>query len=87
VRELLEQAGFTEIVMDAVAVQQRPASFEHFWEATLDISRGFHDAVLSQPEPQIAKIRETLEELLAPYTAQDGSLEIPGSSLVAVASA
>ncbi len=87
VRELLQQAGFTEIVMDTVAVQQRPSSFDHFWEATLDISRGFHDAVLSQPEPQIAKIRETLEGLLAPYTAQDGSLEIPGSSLVAVASA
>ncbi len=87
VRELLQQAGFTEIVMDTVAVQQRPSSFDHFWEATLDISRGFHDAVLSQPEPQIAKIRETLEELLAPYAAQDGSLEIPGSSLVAVASA
>jgi SAM-dependent methyltransferase len=87
VRELLQEAGFTEIVMDTVAVQQRPTSFDHFWEATLDISRGFHDAVLSQPEPQIAKIRETLEGLLAPYAAQDGSLEIPGSSLVAVASA
>jgi len=87
VRELLEEAGFTEIVVDSVAVQQRPASFEHFWEATLDISRGFHDAVLSQPEPQIAKIRDTLEGLLAPYAAQDGSLVIPGSSLVAAASA
>jgi ubiquinone/menaquinone biosynthesis C-methylase UbiE len=87
VSELLAEAGFTEVVVDTVAVEQRPTSFEHFWEATLDISRNFHDAVLSQPEQEIAAIRAALARQLEPYTAQDGSLAIPGSSLVAAASA
>jgi SAM-dependent methyltransferase len=84
---LLEEAGFTEIVLDAVAVQRRQRTFADFWETTLDISRGFHDAVLSQPQEQIAEIRAAVEERLAPYTAADGSLTVPGSSLVALASA
>jgi SAM-dependent methyltransferase len=84
---LLEQAGFTEVFVDTVAVEQRPTSFDHFWDATLDLSRNFHDAVLSRPEPEIAEIRAALARQLEPYTAADGSLAIPGSSLVAVASA
>ncbi|HEY7953385.1 MAG TPA: class I SAM-dependent methyltransferase [Solirubrobacteraceae bacterium] len=84
---LLEQAGFTEVLVDSVAVEQRAASFEHFWEATLDLSRNFHDAVLSQTEDVIAEIRLGLAERLAPYAAEDGLLAIPGRSLVAAASA
>jgi len=87
VGELLASAGFTEVVLDTVAVQRRSASFDHFWEATLDISRVFHDAVLSQPEQEIAEVRMTLARQLEPYTAQDGSLAITGSSLVAAACA
>jgi SAM-dependent methyltransferase len=84
---LLEDAGFTEILVDAVAVQQRTISFEHYWETTLDLSRNFHDAVLSQGEEEIAQIRAALAKRLEPYVAEDGSLAIPGSSLVALASA
>ena len=87
VRELLQQAGFTEIVMDAVASAAAPSSFDHFWEATLDISRGFHDAVLSQPEPQIAKIRETLGERWRLMRRRMARWRSPARSLVAVASA
>jgi ubiquinone/menaquinone biosynthesis C-methylase UbiE len=84
---LLEEAGFTEILVDTIAVEQRPAGFTDFWEVTLDLSRNFHDAVLSQSEEEIAAIRLALAKQLEPYTAQDGSLAIPGSSLVAAASA
>jgi SAM-dependent methyltransferase len=87
VEELLEQAGFTDVLLETVAVEQRHLSFGDFWETTLDIARGFHDAVLSHPEEEIAQIRTALAGRLAPHTAADGSLRIPGSSLVAVASA
>jgi SAM-dependent methyltransferase len=86
-RTLLEEAGFTEVLVDTIAVEQRATSFDHFWEATLDLSRNFHDAVLSQGEEEIAEIRRSLLGQLEPYTAQDGSLAIPGRSLVATASA
>ncbi len=84
---LLEQAGFTEIAVEAIDIEQRHASFEAFWETTLDISRGFHDAVLSRPEPEIAAIRSGLRERLAPYSSPDGTLAIPARTLVASASA
>ena len=84
---LLEEAGFTEILVDTIAVEQRPGSFTDFWEATLDLSRNFHDAVLSLPEERMGEVRATLLTQLEPYTAQDGSLVIPGRSLVAAASA
>jgi ubiquinone/menaquinone biosynthesis C-methylase UbiE len=84
---LLEEAGFTEVVVEAVAVQRRQRSFAEFWETTLDISRSFHDAVLSRPPAEIEEIRAAVQERLAPYTAADGSLTVPGSSLVALATA
>jgi ubiquinone/menaquinone biosynthesis C-methylase UbiE len=87
VRALLEQAGFAEIDVQALAIEHRHASFEVFWETTLDISRSFHDAVLSRPESEIAEIRSGLSLRLAPYTSADGTLAIPARTIVASATA
>jgi SAM-dependent methyltransferase len=86
-RQLLEHAGFTEIDVQAVDLEQRPASFEAFWETTLDVSRIFHDAVLSRPESEITEIRAGVAARLEPYTGPDGALAIPARTLVARASA
>jgi SAM-dependent methyltransferase len=85
--ELLAQAGFAEVRVEAVDLRQRHASFDDFWEATLDLSRRTHDAVLDQPERQIAEIRAAIAERLAPYRAADGGLSIPGRALLASADA
>ena len=85
VGELLEQAGFAEIRVEALDLRRRHASFDEFWDSTLDLSRGLHDAILDRPEPEIAEIRAALAERFAPYTAADGTLEIPGRTLVAAA--
>jgi SAM-dependent methyltransferase len=87
VQGLLEQAGFTEVLLDSVDVHHRHPSFDAYWETTLDISRVMHDIVLSRPEAEIEEIRAGIAARLEPHTAADGSLEIPGRSLVAVASA
>jgi len=87
VRELLEQAGFTEVRVDALDLLRRQTSFEEFWESTLDLSRGFHDVVLSRPAVEIARVKASLAERFAPYTLPDGALEIPARTLVASASA
>jgi SAM-dependent methyltransferase len=87
VGELLTQAGFAEVLVERIDVAQRHRSFANFWEATLDLSRSFHDAVLARPQEEIEEIRAALAMRLGPYTRADGSLEIPGSSLVAAASA
>jgi SAM-dependent methyltransferase len=85
--ELLSTAGFTEIELDALDVIQSQPSFEAFWETTLDLSRAFHDAVLSRPGPEIESIRTALRGRLEPYTEADGTLAIPARTLVARASA
>jgi SAM-dependent methyltransferase len=85
--DLIEQAGFAELQLRELELVRRHDSFEDMWEATLDLSRNFHDAVLSQPEPEIESIRVSLAERFAPFTAADGTLEIPGRTLLACADA
>jgi SAM-dependent methyltransferase len=87
VRELLDSAGFAEAHIEALDLSRRHRSFAELWDSTLDLSRGFHDAVLARPAAEIAEIEASLAARLAPYTAADGSLDIPGRTLVAVASA
>jgi SAM-dependent methyltransferase len=87
VREMLGSAGFGEVQVEAVVLARRHESFDDFWEVTLDLSRMFHDAVLARPEPEIAEIRAALAERLQPYTAADGSLDVPARTLAASARA
>ena len=87
VRALLEDAGFDEVWVEPLELIQRSPSFDEFWETTLDIARAFHDAVLARPESEIAEIRASLAARFAPYTAEDGSLEIPMRTLVGVGTA
>ena len=87
VRELLQQAGFTEIEVRSLDVTQHHESFDAFWETTLDISHAFHDAVLSRSEPEIVEIRSGLASRLEPFSESDGTLTVPGRTLVATASA
>jgi SAM-dependent methyltransferase len=87
VRELLEQAGFTELRVEALDLSRRQGSFEEFWETTLDLSRVFHDTVLARPQKEIEEIQAALRARFAPFEAADGSLDIPARTLVASASA
>jgi ubiquinone/menaquinone biosynthesis C-methylase UbiE len=85
--ELLEQAGFAEVEVEALDLLRRHRDFEDLWDSTLDLSRTFHDAVLSRPAAEIEQIKTSLAARLAPHTAPDGTLAIPGRALVASASA
>jgi SAM-dependent methyltransferase len=87
VRELLEQAGFVEVVIEPVELLRGHASFEELWEVTLDLSRTFHDAVMSCSPREVEAIHDSLAKRFEPYTAADGTLAIPGRTLVASAGA
>jgi SAM-dependent methyltransferase len=87
ISELLAEAGFVEIDVQGMDLWRRHTSFEELWEVTLDLSRSFHDAVLARPAPEVAEIKASLAERFAPYTGADGSLEVPGRTLLASASA
>ncbi len=87
VRALLEQAGFVEVEVRTLQLDRHHTSFAELWETTLDLSASFHEAVLSRPASEIAEIERSLAARFAPYTAADGTLEVPGRTLVAAASA
>jgi ubiquinone/menaquinone biosynthesis C-methylase UbiE len=87
VHALLEHAGFAEARIEAIDVEQRHESFDAFWETMLDISRELHDTVFARPAEEVEQIRSSLAARLLPYTAPDGTLTVPGRSLVATASA
>jgi SAM-dependent methyltransferase len=84
---LLDSAGFAEARIETLDLNRRHTGFDELWDSTLDLSRSFHDAVLARPEVEIEEIRTSLAARFAPYTAADGTVEIPGRTFVAVASA
>jgi ubiquinone/menaquinone biosynthesis C-methylase UbiE len=85
--ERIADAGFTEVAVESVALTRAHDGFEDFWETSLDMSPGFHDAVMSCPPGEIEQIQEAVAASLAQFTAPDGSLEIPAASLLAYACA
>jgi SAM-dependent methyltransferase len=85
--ERLGDAGFTDVHLDAVDLRFEHPSFDQWWDARLDCSVMFSDALAGRPPEQVAEVRATLERALEPYRAQDGGLSIPGRSLVAAARA
>jgi SAM-dependent methyltransferase len=87
VRRLLEKAGFMEIAVETIGLLRRHPGFTDLWETTLDLSRSFHDAVLSRPQGEIEEIEQAVRGRFAPYEAADGSLEVPALTIVASASA
>jgi ubiquinone/menaquinone biosynthesis C-methylase UbiE len=85
--EMLEEAGFADVRTDTVGVIAAHDSLEAYFEHSLDINRAFHDAVMELAPEQVRALREELGAVLAPYTAADGSIAIPGCALVAAADA
>jgi SAM-dependent methyltransferase len=84
---LLAGAGFSEIHVEALELRRRHPDFDDMWETTLDLSRDFHDAVLSRPQDEIDAIKASLADRFAAHSAADGTLEIPAVTLVASAEA
>jgi SAM-dependent methyltransferase len=86
-QEMLVGAGFLEPVVEAVALDRSYEDFEEFLDETLDLSFMFGSAWARLSDEQQAELMRELESRLAAYAAPDGSLRLPGSSLVALAEA
>lgn len=84
---LLEDAGFVEVTVEAVGIERTYPSVDAYLHETRDLSMMFAEAVASAPEEEQVAVAALIADGLAPYTRDDGSLLIPGSSLIAVANA
>jgi SAM-dependent methyltransferase len=80
---MLEEAGFTEITIDAVDVPRLAPDFDSWWATHLDLSVATLASFQKADAAQTESIEAELAQRMAPYTAADGSLRVPGRTLVA----
>ena len=85
--ELLEGAGFVDVLVEAVDLPRESASLDSYLEEQLDLSGIFLGIFGELDEPEQLKVRRRIGELASEFTAADGSIRLPGRSLVATASA
>jgi SAM-dependent methyltransferase len=87
IRELLEGAGFTDIVVEQVPIVFRFANLDDWWDTQLDISTSLARGVGALTPAQRDDLRDAIDARLAQYVAGDGSVALPGLTHVAAASA
>ena len=87
IRELLEDAGFTDIAVEQMALVFRFASLDDWWDTQLDISTSLARDVGTLTPAQRDDLRDAIDARLAGYVADDGSVALPACTHVAAASA
>lgn len=85
--EALGAAGFVEPVVAEVPVEWSSASLDARWDEMVETSVSLPAAVKALTPAEHYALRESIDEALAPYVAGDGSVTLPGLSLVAAAEA
>jgi SAM-dependent methyltransferase len=87
VQELLEDAGFVDVAVETVAIGRSYPSVDAYLHETRDLSMLFTEAIEAASDDEQVTVAGLIADGLAPFTQPDGSLLIPGSSLVAGANA
>ncbi len=87
VRSMLEDAGFGAVRTDAIDVARRAPDFDSWWATHLDLSVATRTAIATADTEQTQAVEAEIARRFAAHTAADGSLAVPGRTLVAVAEA
>ncbi len=85
--DLLESAGFVEVHVHTVEVVRTYPALERYIEETADMSPMFSRTYHELDEKAQRDVVEQLTAGAQEFVADDGSVALPGSSLVAIASA
>lgn len=85
--DVLATAGFQEVVIDAVDINFAFASLDDVWETQRDMSPTLSGLTKSLTPADHYRLRDAFDARLEQYVATDGSVDVPGRTLVAVASA
>jgi ubiquinone/menaquinone biosynthesis C-methylase UbiE len=85
--EVLEDSGFTDVAVTPVTLQRHYASAQEIVAESANCSPSFSVTYAELSAEQRAEVAERMVAAAAPYTAPDGSVMLPGVSLVARASA
>jgi SAM-dependent methyltransferase len=87
IRELLEGAGFTDVVIDQLDLAWHYDSLDDWWDTQLDISTTLAAGVGKLSPAVRDDLRDAIDARLAPHVNPDGSVDLPGRTHVAAASA
>jgi len=86
-QELLEDAGFTEVEVSPVALERHYVTVDQYVAEMLELSPLFRTAYEELGPTEQAEVAARIAIGVQPYTAPDESVVLPGSSLVAQATA
>jgi hypothetical protein len=86
-QQLLEEGGFVEVEVEAVQLDRTYETLDEFLDETHDLSMMFAEAYDALDEDGRREVVDTIASNAASHMSKDGSLLLPGSSLVAVAAA
>jgi SAM-dependent methyltransferase len=85
--ELLLTAGFGDVELDAVDFSFSFASLDEYFEQQSDCSPSARATLAGLSPADHTAFRDALDERMAPYVGDDGSVELPARTLVAAAGA
>lgn len=85
--ELIGDAGFLEVVVASIELPRTSASVGAYLETMVDLSAAFGEVWKGCSEREQGEIAAKVATLVAPFRSPEGALCLPGSSLVAAASA
>jgi SAM-dependent methyltransferase len=86
-RELLESAGLVDVKVRAITLERRFDGVDQYLAETLAMSSRFRSVYRELDLDTQLEVRRRIARDVRPFAAADGSLALPGSSLVASASA
>jgi SAM-dependent methyltransferase len=87
IEELLDAAGFDDIVVEPLDLAMHAASLDAWWEHAIATSGRFSRVVAGLAPAEHYELRDAVDAAFAPYVRDDGSVEIPARALVAAAGA
>lgn len=87
IEELLSAAGFSEPVSERLPFHWHPASVDAWWDQQLTVSISLGEALSKLSPAEHYALRDAVDAGYAPYTADDGSLALPATALIASAEA
>jgi SAM-dependent methyltransferase len=87
IEELLDGAGFTDVIVEALDLRFHYPSRDEVFETHFDLSPAGAETLRALSPADHTRFRDALDERLEPFMRPDGGVELPGRTLVAAASA
>lgn len=85
--EMLEAAGFVEVLVESVELPRPPVTAADDVAETIDLSSAFADTYERMSEEERRALEQRIASLGAPYADESGLMVLPARSLVAAATA